>query len=142
VLLRHDATNIGDGEGRQLTPKFRGPSFLQGINKAVAYQRGIYADKHLRFHQLLRRCDLMVMSGYGWGDTAINFRLDTWLDQSRSHTIILLHQTPEELVERSLVMASGYDYWTRSGQLIPIPRWLCEASLSDLESHLVSGGVN
>jgi hypothetical protein len=142
IFLGTDVTDIRDGEGRQLTPQFRRPSFLSGINKAVAYQRGIYADMHFRFHQLLRQCNLMVMSGYGWGDTAINFRLDTWLDQSRSNTIILLHQTPEELVERSLVMASGYDSWTRSGQLIPIQKWLCEASLSDLESHLVSDGVN
>jgi hypothetical protein len=89
---------------------------------------------HFRFHQLLRQCNMMVMSGYGWGDTAINFRLDTWLDQSRGNTIILLHKNPEELVERSLVMASGYDYWTRGRQLIPVLKWLCEASLSDLES--------
>jgi hypothetical protein len=93
---------------------------------------------HFRFHQLLRRCKLMVMSGYGWGDTAINFRLDTWLDQSRSNRIILLHQNPEELVERSLIMASGYDAWTGSEQLIPIRNWLCEVSLSNLKSHLVS----
>jgi hypothetical protein len=138
IFLGADVTYIRDGEGRQLKPTFRRPSFLSGINKAVAYQRGIYADMHFRFHQLLRQCDLMVMSGYGWGDTAINFRLDTWLDQSRRNTIILLHRAPEELVERSLVMASGYDYWTRSGQLIPIQKWLCEVSLSDLESHLVS----
>jgi hypothetical protein len=134
IFLGTDVTDIRDGEGAQLKPIFRRPSFLSGINKAVAYQRGIYADMHFRFHQLLRQCNMMVMSGYGWGDTAINFRLDTWLDQSRGNTIILLHKNPEELVERSLVMASGYDYWTRGRQLIPVLKWLCEASLSDLES--------
>jgi hypothetical protein len=138
IFLGDDVASIRDEEGRQLTPLFRRPSFLSGIDNAVAYQRGIYADMHFRFHHLLRRCNLMVMSGYGWGDTAINFRLDTWLDQSRSNRIILLHQTPEELVERSLIMASGYDAWTGSEQLIPIRNWMCEVSLSDLQSHLVS----
>jgi hypothetical protein len=142
IFLGADVANIRDSEGRQLTPQFRRPSFLSGINKAVAYQRGIYADMHFRFHQLLRHCELMVMSGYGWGDTAINFQLDTWLDQNRSNTIILLHKTPEELVERSLVLASGYDYWTRSRQLIPIQKWLCEVSPGEIESHLVSDGVD
>lgn len=138
IFLGADVANIRDGEGRQLTPLFRRPSFLSGINKAVAYQRGIYADMHFRFHQLLRQCSQIVMSGYGWGDTAINFRLDTWLDQSRRNSIILLHQTPEKLVEGSLIMASGYDAWTSCEQLIPIRNWLCEVSLSDIKSYLVS----
>lgn len=138
IFLGTDVTHIVDGSGAKLTPQFRRPSFLSGINKAVAYQRGIYADMHFRFHQLLRQCRQIVMSGYGWGDVAINFRLDTWLDQNRSNSIILLHETPEQLVERSLVMASGYDYWIRSGQLIPIPKWLCETSLNDLQGQFVS----
>ena len=136
IFLGPDTENIRDGQARHLKPQFRRPSFLSGINKAVAYQRGIYADMHFRFHQLLRQCEVMVMSGYGWGDSAINFRLDTWLDQSRSNTIVLLHETPEELVDRSLVMASGYDAWVRCRQLVPIRKWLCEVSLSDLQSYL------
>lgn len=133
-----DVEQIKDSEGRQLKPLFRRPSFLSGINKPVAYQRGIYANMHFRFHQLLRQGDLMVMSGYGWGDTAINFQLDTWLDQSRRNTIILLQERPEELVERSLTVASGYDAWVRSGQLIPIDQWLSGTSMADLESYVVS----
>jgi hypothetical protein len=139
ILFGTDVTNIRDGQGDQLRPIFRRPSFLSGINKAVAYQRGIYADTHFHFHQLLRQGKQIVMSGYGWGDTAINFRLDTWLDQNRNNNIILLDKTPEKLVNRSLIMASGYDYWTRSGQLILIPKWLCDASLIDLKGYFVSG---
>ncbi len=141
IFLGSDTENIRDGQGKQLKPLFHRPSFLSGINKAIAYQRGIYADMHFRFHQLLRQCELMIMSGYGWGDLAINFRLDTWLDQSRSNTIVLLHQKPEELVERSLVMASAYDAWVRCGQLVPIREWLSEVSLADVQSHLVPARV-
>jgi len=130
-----EVETILDGQGTHLIPQYRRPSFLSGINKAVAYQRGIYADMHFRFHQLLRECTHILMSGYGWGDTAINFRLDTWLDQDQKNNIILLHETPEELVERSLVMAVGYDAWRKSGQLTPITKWLSETSLSDFEHH-------
>jgi hypothetical protein len=104
IVLGTDVADITDDEGRQLKPQFRRPSFLSGINKAVAYQRGIYADMHFRFHQLLRQCELMVMSGYGWGDKAINFRLDTWLNQSRSNTILLLHQCPR-------ILSRGHSSW-------------------------------
>ena len=141
IFLGTNVTNIRNGEGAQLTAQFRRPSFLSGINKAVAYQRGIYADTHFYFHQVLRQCKQIVMSGYGWGDIAINFRLDKWLDQNRNNNIILLDRTPETLVDRSLVMASGYDYWTRCGQLVSIRQWLSETSLSDLKNHhFVSGG--
>jgi hypothetical protein len=136
IFVGNDTAQIKDQHAKELKPVFRRPSFLSGINKAVAYQRGIYADMHFRFHQLLRECESMVMSGYGWGDTAINFRLDTWLDQSRKNNIVLLHETPQDLVEKSLVMASGYDAWVRCGQLRPVPKWLCEVTLSDLRTSL------
>ncbi len=129
---------IKDGKGRLLEPMLRRPSFLSGINKATAYQRGIYADIHFRFHELLRSCDHMVMSGYGWGDTAINFQLDSWLDRCRRNTIVLLHENPEQLVEKSLVLASAYDGRVRSGQLVCIKSWPSDVSLLELQRHLLS----
>lgn len=135
IFLGTDVTNAKDGKAVQLKPQFRRPSFLSGISKAVSYQRGIYADTHFRFHQLLRQCHQMVMSGYGWRDTAINFQIDTWLDQNRNNKIILLDDSKEPLADRSLIMATGYDFWTRSGQLVHIPKWLSNTSLSDIEPN-------
>ena len=133
IFLGTDIGNILDGEKRQLKLSFRSPSFLSGVNKAIAYQRGIYADMHFRFHEVLRQCTFVVMSGYGWGDTAMNWRLDTWLDQDQRNTIILLHPHPEEIAEHSVIAGSAYDYWIRSRHLQPVPKWLCEASLGDIE---------
>ena len=48
------ALTVNDGAGQRLNPLFRRPSFLSGVNKVTWYQRGIYADIHFRFHQLLR----------------------------------------------------------------------------------------
>jgi len=133
IFLGSDIGHIMDGEQRQLKLSLRSPSFLSGVNKAIAYQRGIYADAHFRFHEVLRQCTLVVMSGYGWGDTAINWRFDTWLDQDRRNTIILLHPRPEEIAQRSVIVGSAYGYWTRSRHLLPVPKWLCETSMRDIE---------
>lgn len=136
IFLGPDIGHIKDGQQNQLKLSLRSPSFLTGVNKATAYQRGIYADAHFRFHEVLRQCQLVVMSGYGWGDTAINWRFDTWLDQDRRNAIILLHPRPTEIADRSPIVGSAYDYWIRNRQLLPISKWLCEASICDLEPLL------
>lgn len=136
MLIGANAENVMDAERRPLRLMLRTPTFLTGVNKAIAYQRGIYADAHFRFHELLRHCTHVVMSGYGWGDTAINWRFDTWLDQDARNTIILLHRNPEEISERSAIVGSAYDYWIRKQHLVPIRKWLCETTLSDVEGLL------
>lgn len=141
IFLGSDIGHIIDSDHRQLKFSLRSPSFLSGVNKVIAYQRGIYADAHFRFHEMLRQCTLIVMSGYGWGDTAINWRFDTWLDQDRRNTIILLHPRPEEIAQRSLIVGSAYDYWIRSRHLLSVPKWLCETSMHDIEGvvHQATG---
>jgi len=132
VLLGNDVTQIRNANGEPLISQSRRPSFLSGVSKEASYQRGIYVDLHFHFHQLLRESNRMVMSGYGWGDLAINNRLEAWLDHDPMNNIILLHKNPEELQERSLALAGGYDAWINSRQLISIPKWLSETSLNDL----------
>jgi hypothetical protein len=76
----------------------------------------------------------MIMSGYGWGDTAINFQLETWLDSFRGNKLILLQREPRQLVDRSLIMATSYESWLRSGRLAVAERWFGETCLSDLRN--------
>ena len=133
IFLGSDIGHIMDGEQRQLKRSLRSRSFLSGVNKPIAYQRGIYADAHFRFHEVLRQCTFVVMSGYSWGDTAINWRFDTWLDQDRRNSIILLHPRPKEIADGSVIVGSAYDYWIRSRHMLPVPKWLCKASMSDFE---------
>jgi hypothetical protein len=65
----------------------------------------------LGFQEVLRGCDVILMCGYGWGDAAINLRLDTWMDDPRKR-IILLHPDPKEITARSMITASAYDWWS------------------------------
>jgi hypothetical protein len=132
VLVGDDPTCVRDSSGKELRAERFSPSFLSGLNKSVSYHRGIYADVHFRFLQLLRRCDRMIMSGYGWGDTAINFQLETWLDSLRGNKLILLHEEPQTLIDKSVIMAASYDGWLRSGRLVVLEQWFGETHLSHL----------
>jgi hypothetical protein len=131
-----DVAHAVDGAAKRLVAQTGMPSYLTGINKSDAYQRGIYTDIHFHFYALLREIDHILMSGYGWGDTAINFRLDTWFDRSRGNKLVLLQERSEELTNRSLVFATGYNAWINTGQLRCVERWLCDAHLSELHELL------
>jgi len=133
ILLGNNPYTARDGTGKPLTPIFGRPSFLSGINKVTSYQRGIYADVHFRFHQLLRTSDQIVMSGYGWGDTAINFQLDKWLEECERNRIILLYKMPEKLADRSLILESCWDSYVKSGQLACINEYFQNVSLRELQ---------
>ena len=104
------------------------PSFLTGNNKFISYNSGIYAEMLHAFHQSLANNDTMVMSGYGWGDLGINLRIETWLDQSPARRLILLHENPTELMDRSLQLDQSHRHWIASRKLILMENWLCNVS--------------
>jgi len=135
VVRRSDGGELFDGKGKQLQRWIEGASFLTGGNKAIRYQHGIYLDLLFRFQEVLRGCDVMLMCGYGWGDAAINLRLDTWMDDPRKR-IVLLHPNPEEITTRSMIIASAYTWWVSSGRLTTVPRWLSQVALGEIERSL------
>lgn len=130
------AQSAVDGSGTPLTQTTRLPSFLTGGHKEAWYQHGHFADVHFRFHEVLRRCDKMIVSGYGWRDQGITNQIDRWLDSDTNRAIALLHQRPEELGENSSILAMGYDSLRQSGQLIPIRKWMCDTTLAELAKPL------
>jgi hypothetical protein len=135
VVRRDDGGDLLDGKGKPLRRWIEDASFLTGGNKAIRYQHGIYLDLLFRFQEVLRGCDVILMCGYGWGDAAINLRLETWMDNPRKR-IILLHPKPEEITQRSMIIASAYSWWISSGRLITVPQWLCDLSIGDIEEFL------
>lgn len=136
VLDRTSPAEATDCTGKSLKLESRLPSFLCGGNKDAWYQHGLFADIHFRFHQALRRCSRMVISGFGWGDVGITNQIDRWLDQSPDNRLILLHEHPEELASRSKLLAMSYDYLIGRRQLISVPRWLSDTSFNQIEKDL------
>ena len=71
------------------------------------------------------------MSGYGWGDTAINPALDTWLNQNKRNTIILLHPHPDDSSAAAIVGSATIVGPWRS--CVWCPSGVCETSMRDIE---------
>jgi hypothetical protein len=136
ILIRGEADTASDGAGKAVPRWFLTPAFLTGGEKEAWYQHGIFADLHFRFHGVLRQCDRMIVSGYGWGDTGITNQLDRWFDQRPGNRLILLHERPEEIVERSPIVHGSYADLVQRRKLIPIRSWLCNASLAAIRPVL------
>lgn len=81
----------------------------------------------------------MIMSGYGWGDTGINFQLEKWLDQRRFATLILLHRNPDDLLDKSLILSTGFEWWVKARRVVPIRKWLSEVAIDELSVLFRSG---
>lgn len=112
------------------------PFFLTGVGKVNSYNRGIFADQHFYLQKALRDNCLMIMSGYGWADIAINSQLQNWLKRDTSNTLILLHRFPDVLANSSLELRQVYNMYVRSKQIIPLKQWLSETSISDVSNYL------
>lgn len=119
-----------NGETLERLNKF--PKVLSGLNKINYYNSGIYTDIHYHFQRALYENNLMIMSGYGWGDDPINNRLITWLDRKKNNKLILLHKYPEELMKRSMGFNRDHSNWEKSGKLKQISKWLSQTTLKEV----------
>lgn len=134
MIVGRDLQNCRDKDGKELKLNIKTPAFLSGVNKVLAYNRGIYSEMFYRFHQVLREHEFMAMSGYGWGDTAINFRLMNWLDYDRRNTMMLLHQNPNELADRCLQLAEAYEAFVGQKRIVPVSKWLSQVGLAEVQA--------
>lgn len=132
ILDGYDDADGHNESGKSLELHNKKPSFLSGANKMLAYNKGIYAEMFYRFHQVLREQRFMIMSGYGWSDSGINFRLIDWLERNRSHSLYLLHRDPESLVSNSLQLNEYYSALVSAYQIIPGNQWLSDTTLDDV----------
>ena len=136
IITEHHPDRWRNAKGESIKDIRKTPSFLTGVSKVYSYNRGIFADQHYRFLQLLHSDDLMVMSGYGWGDIPINFQLQNWLARGNGNTLVLLHQDPTYLANNSLELRHVYTKYTKSRKIIPVEKWLSEISFSEIKKFL------
>ncbi len=136
IFCGEDIQNCKLGNGDTKKIMIKTPAFLSGVNKVISYNRGIYSEIFYRVHQVFKQNQSVVMSGYGWGDTAINFRIMNWLDYTNENAIMLLHQNPKELIDRSMQLAEGYRALVAKGRLKLVEHWLSQAHFSDVEKFV------
>lgn len=139
LALSGDAWHWKTADGETLQ-SFEGmPLFLTGVgNKIASYNTGIYAEMMFRFHEALKSANSIVMSGYGWGDKGINTRLIGWLSDKKDRRLFLLHERPEEFVEKLTALTNRRDRLKERGQLIEVRKWMQNVTLAELDQLFAS----
>ena len=123
-------------DGRRLTPLDSHPHFLTGsYNKIVQYGAGIFLAQMREFDNALDSHNLIIMSGYGWGDKGINMRLKNWLWAKSCRKILLLYEGLESL-QHSKALFFQFDKLLEKQMLIPIGKWLRDSRRADVLQYL------
>ena len=81
---------------------------------------------------MLKAHRFVVMSGYGWSDSGINYRLIGWLDRSAANSVLLLHTEADTLAANSLQLDECYRGFVKDKQIIPGNKWLSQTTLEDV----------
>lgn len=131
----------------------KSPLILTGADKVEHYNYSIFKEMIHEITKILRRDNIMIMSGYGWGDAAMNGRIAEWINNSTNKLIFLYNESwktdeygmPERkgIIANSIFiegLVSGIPNKTDGlyldGRLIKIDKYLCEAKLSDIKQFL------
>lgn len=128
-----DRDHIKDDAGHDL---FRptGRLLLAGTtNKELAYGSGIFLELMFQFHRLLRDTNLLIVSGYGFGDKGINNRIWAWLEARPENRMIILHARPDELRQNAKPsFAHNMDRHKDAKKFALVGKWMSDCSLEDL----------
>jgi len=112
------------------------PHFLTGsYNKIPQYGAGIFLAQFNELDRALNDHNLIIMSGYGWGDKGINMRLKNWLWKKRGRKILLLYERLDSL-QQSKALFFQFEKLIEKQMLIPIGKWFCDSKIADLASYL------
>jgi hypothetical protein len=109
------------------------------FNKELSYADSPFAEVFAQARWALRTVGHLVVSGYSFGDKAVNTMLIDWMygAPKGSRTILLAHQNPESVrIGARGAIGKRWDSWIRGGVLIPVTKYLGELSLKDIEAAL------
>jgi hypothetical protein len=140
--------SVEDAIGNDWTVSSEGPIVLVGTgNKAQDYNRwAIVVDMWAHFHRILADHDLIIMSGYGWGDSEINAKLRRWVLSDRFNRLFFLHKEFESEI-KPLLTPGDSSLWNnsriRQKQMHVIPKWLSDVdSVDSLVRDMAQASAN
>lgn len=77
----------------------------------------------------------MFVSGYGFGDKAVNAMLIEWVYSARGKRLIVLHEREEDLVNGARwAIGRRWPKWKAEGLLTVVPKYLCDCSWNELKT--------
>jgi hypothetical protein len=129
-----------DERGQPLLPiKSYEPRILVGtVNKMLSYSDGIYADLHWELDRVLRETKALVVSGYGFGDTGINWRIIYWLFATGDWRMTIVDRTPERFRKAASSIETKWDEWRRKGNLVLMSKEIEKTSWNEIRGSLYS----
>lgn len=134
----NDVEHCHDGQDNLLTKLGGRAIFLSGGRKELTYNYGLFADMYDALTGAMRNTKTILMSGFGWSDVGVSYRLRTWLDRDPNRKIILLHENPEDIrLDSNGLPSSEFDRFQERNQLILIKKWFCDTQMNDLCEHLI-----
>lgn len=78
------------------------PEILIGtFNKMWGYLSGIFEEQFHFFIKMLNNTDILIISGYGFGDKGINSKLYNWLLSKQSKSMLIIHPNKNKLINNS-----------------------------------------
>lgn len=106
-------------------------------NKELAYGSGVFLELMYQLHRLLKDTNLLIVSGYGFGDKGINNRIWYWLDSRDDTKMVVLHKEKDVLMKdaRASLTIQSQRLKSRS-KLIFVDKWMCDCSVADVEAVL------
>jgi hypothetical protein len=112
------------------------PEFLAGtFNKILQYSTGIYADLHSLFRKLLRKSELLVISGYSFHDKGINSQIVEWMYLSPKNRILVIHQKPNDLINQSRgAINRNWAKWREENRISVINKWIEDITWQEIKS--------
>jgi hypothetical protein len=113
------------------------PRILVGtINKMLSYSDGIYADLHWELDRVLRETRTLAVSGYGFRDTGINWRLIDWVFSSANWRMTIIDPSPDRFRNAAASIDTMWDKWLREGNVVLIPRAIEATTWQEIRDSL------
>jgi len=116
------------------------PLVLMGtVNKILQYSSDIWIDLQWMFKIMLAESDVLIVSGYGFGDDMVNSRIMSWLKSKNERKIIIIHAEPEQLKNGSLSMLFdelGWSVWTelrKQKKIIVLRKWIQDVTWYEIK---------
>jgi hypothetical protein len=114
------------------------PMLLAGtFNKMLQYTSGIYADLYCEFRRALRETELLIVSGYSFGDKGINRQLVEWANSSEQKVMVVIHSKPGGLKKGAGPdIFKKWDSWLQGKRLVLVQSLIQDTSWKHIKDAI------
>jgi len=134
-VLTPDVNHAMGSDGKCLNFA-RDRMLLAGVtNKELSYGSGIFLELFYRFHEQLKQVNIIVTSGYGFGDKGINNRVWAWMAESAEHRLVILHVDRDLLIRNAKASLKNHiDKFEEQNRIVFIDKFMQDVSYQELEA--------